>query len=218
LLQEFRSQLNALSSQTGRTYGLTLFVPADPAKIDAGFDVPQIMQYVDYVTVQGYDFHGAWESSTMHQSNLYDTPGDPSPIVFSVNKAIQAYLNRGAPSSKLVVGVPFYGRGWTGVPPGPNGNGLFQRGTGPAAGTYENGIEDYKVIKDKPGTRYRDTATGALWLYDGNNWWSYDDPQLLNQKMNYVKNNRLGGAMFWELSGDTPTGELINAIYSGLNN
>jgi chitinase len=35
-------------------------------------------------------------------------------------------------------------------------------------------------------------------------------------KAQYVRENHLRGIMFWELSGDTPDGELIDAIASGL--
>jgi chitinase len=34
--------------------------------------------------------------------------------------------------------------------------------------------------------------------------------------MGYAKNQGLGGAFFWELSGDTGGGELIGAMRSGL--
>ena len=212
LLAEFRSQLDQLSQQTGRPYNLTMFVPVDVDKIDAGLEVPQIMPHLDFITMQGYDFHGAFESSTMHQGNLYDTPGDPSPKIFSVDRGVQAYLARGANPNKLVIGAPFYGRGWAGVPPGPNGDGLFQTGTGPATGSWEPGIEDYKILKTRPGTRYRDPVAGALWLYSGGVWWTYDDPQLLLEKRNYINSLGLGGGMFWELSGDDAQGSLITAF------
>ncbi|WP_222851010.1 glycosyl hydrolase family 18 protein [Phytoactinopolyspora mesophila] len=215
LLAEFRSQLDDLEAETGRTYDLTAFLPADPAKIDAGFEVDKVFDYLDFGTVQGYDFHGAWESTANHQSNLYDTPGDPSPVQFSVDTAIQAYLAGGAPADKLVVGVPYYGRGWTGVSAGAT-NGLFQQATGPAPGTWEAGIEDYKVLVNRSGPRFRDESTGAYWLYDGTQWWSYDDPVLLTQKTGYIKDNGLGGAMIWSLDGDDSNATLTRTLHAGL--
>lgn len=218
LVKEFRRQLDELEQEVGREYDLTAFVPADPKKIDAGFEVDKIMPHFDFVTVQGYDLAGAWEPMTNHQSNIYDAPGDPSDDIWSIDTTIQAYIDRGAPRDKLVLGVPYYGRGWTGVPSGPNGDGLFQTASGAAPGTWENGIEDYKVLKNRPGQRFRDEETGALWLYDGTEWWTYDDPQLLEQKMEYVKEQSLGGAMIWSLDGDTSDGELTRALYDALNN
>jgi chitinase len=211
LLAEFRRQLDAYGATTGKKYALSAFLPADPAKITAGFEVPQIFSSLDWGTVQGYDFHGAWEPTTNHQGNLYAAAGDPAPVKFSGDLAISTYTSRGAPAAKLLLGVPFYGRGWTGV--GPANNGLFQPGSA-ATGSYEPGIEDYKVLKNRAGTRYRDTAAGALWLYDGSTWWSYDDAQVIAQKTAYVKAKGLGGVMAWELDGDD--GTLTAAVDTGL--
>src|SRR5262249_40352380 len=76
----------------------------------------------------------AAEPQPNFQSNLYSDPADPSGNGYSVNEAIQQYLSRGVPGRKLVVGVPAYGRGWTGVTPGPDGNGVYQGSTGQAEG------------------------------------------------------------------------------------
>ncbi len=211
LAAEFRRQLDAYGATVGKHFSLSAFLPADPAKIAAGFEVPQIFSSLDWGTVQGYDFHGAWEGTTMHQGNLFPVAGDPSPVKFSGDLAISSYTSKGAPASKLLLGLPFYGRGWTGV--GPANNGLFQPGTA-ATGTWEAGIEDYKVLKNRAGTRFRDTAAGALWLYDGTNWWSYDDPTVIAQKTSYVKTKGLGGVMVWELDGDD--GTLMTAVDAGL--
>jgi chitinase len=134
LVQEFRDQLDDLEDETGRDYELTAFVPADPDKVEAGYEIPQIMPNLDFLTVQGYDFHGAWdaEGPTNHQSNLVLVDGDPGPDFFSSEIAVDAYLERGADPEDLLLGLPFYGRGWEGVEPGPNGDGLFQPATAPA--------------------------------------------------------------------------------------
>jgi chitinase len=217
LLAEFRRQLNDYGKATGRNYLLTEFLPAAPAKIDAGFEVSQIFQSLDFATVQGYDLHGAWESVTNHQSNLFTSRSDPSSPRFSVDDTVRAYLSRGAPAGKIVVGVPFYSRGWTGVAPADHG--LFQPASGPAPGTWEAGVEDYKVAKGflRSGfSRYQDGDAGAAWLFDGTTFWTFDDPHVMRTKAHYVDKNDLGGIMFWELSGDTADGELIRAIAKGL--
>src|SRR5436190_1311281 len=77
LLDEFRKQLDQYGRTTGRHYLLTEFLPADASKIDAGFEVGKIFKSLDLGTVQGYDLHGAWESTTNHQSNLYTSRSDP---------------------------------------------------------------------------------------------------------------------------------------------
>ena len=219
LLAEFRRQLDAYGRATGNRYLLTAFLPAAPAKIDAGFEVSRIFSSLDFATVQGYDLHGAWEPVTNHQSNLFTSPLDPSSPRFSVLDTVVAYLRRGAPARKLVVGVPFYSRGWTGV--GTAGNGLYQSATGPAPGTWEAGADDYKVVKALLGagyTRYNDVRAGASWLYNPATgiFWTFDDPWVLTAKAVLARATGFGGIMFWELSGDTPDGELVRALARGL--
>jgi hypothetical protein len=46
----------------------------------------------------------------------------------------------------------------------------------------------------------------------GSDWWSYDTPRTIKGKMKFKDAQRLGGTFFWELSGDTTDGELINPI------
>jgi chitinase len=212
LIQEFRSQLDAYGASVGRTYDLTAFLPADLAKIDAGIN-PAIFNHLTYATVQGYDFYGAWGPQTNHQSQLRNPAANPAPANqrYSIESAINKYLSLGVPASKLVVGVPAYGRGWTNVP--NVNNGLYQNGS-PAAGSFEQGVEDYDVIKNRPGTVFRDNTNGAVWKYDGSTFWSYDDPQLVQSKGQWVKTNGLGGLMIWSLDGDD--GSLVSAMQTGL--
>jgi chitinase len=217
LLHEFRKQLHAYGKTTHKDYLLTAFLPASSDKIRAGFEVPDIFGPLDFGSVQGYDFHGTWEPTTNHQSNLYTSPNDPSSPRYSDDAVVREYLRRDAPPKRLVVGVPFYSRGWTGV--APAGNGLYQPATGAAPGTWEPGVEDYKVAKQflaNGYTRYQDNQAGAAWLFNGTTFWTFDDPPVMAAKADYVRRNRLGGIMFWELSGDTPNGELVSAIANGL--
>jgi chitinase len=216
LAREFRAQLDAYGKATGKDYLLTAFLPADSGKIDAGFEAGEIFDSLDFGTVQGYDLHGTWEPTTNHQSNLFTSSKDPASPRYSVDKTVKAYLKRGAPAGDLVVGVPFYSRGWTGV--GSASNGLYQSSTGPAPGVWEAGVNDYKVVSELPGfTRYWDHRADAAWLYDGTTFWTYDDPSVMQLKAQYARKQRLGGVMFWELSGDTPDGDLIGALADGLS-
>jgi chitinase len=211
LLAEFRSQLNAVRP------GLLLTIAAG-----AGVDKVRVTdpaaysQYLDYINVMTYDFHGTWDSRTNHHSPLFDSPNDPrtgDQKLYNSNDAMEAFLSRGVPASKLNLGIGFYGRGWTGVP--NVNNGLYQTGSA-APGTYEAGNEDYKVLKDRPGTIFTDASARATWKYDGNTFWSYDTPAMITEKMNYVKAQNLGGAFFWEFSGDDANGTLAKTIGNGL--
>ena len=211
LLAEFRSQLNAV--RPGLL--LTVAVGAGVDKI-AATDPGQYAQYLDFINLMSYDFHGTWEPRTNHHSALFDSPNDPSTgdvRFYNSNDAVEAFLARGVPASKLNLGIGFYGRGWTNVP--NVNNGLYQSGSA-AAGTYEAGNEDYRVLKNLAWPSFIDPVARAHWIYNGTTFWSFDNPAIVTEKMNYAKVQGLGGAFFWELSGDDAQGTLAKTMSAGL--
>jgi chitinase len=218
LLAEYRSQLGKLGRATHRSYDLTAFLTANPTALDAGFEVSKVFSLLTFATVQGYDFHGTWEPLTNQQSALRSPAADPTKANFSSQTAVDALLKRGAPRDKIVLGVPFYGHGWTGVT--NQDHGLFQPSTGPAPSRFDAGTEDYKALKDlvSGGTYkvYRDNVAGHAWIFDGNTFWTYDDPIEMRRKARYINDRGLGGAMIWSLDGDTSNGELIAALHDSL--
>jgi chitinase len=217
LLAEFRRQLDAYGRSVGRHFALTAFLPANPATMDAGFEGKKIFKYLDFATLQGYDFHGSWDADTNQQSALREPAGDPVSPDFTLDRTVQSWLARGAPRDKVVVGIPYFGRGWTGVTGG--GDGLFQPAAGPAPATWEAGYEDYKVLATLPGQGYqlyRDRRAGHAWLFDGTTFWTFDDPVVVAQKSRYVRAERLGGTMAWSLDGDDANATLTKAIDAAL--
>jgi chitinase len=209
----FKNVMSALRSRFGSGNLVTAAITADGTsggKIDAA-DYGGAAQYVDWYNVMTYDYFGAFTPSgpTAPHSPLTSYAGIPIAGFYSDN-AIQKLKSKGIPSSKLLLGIGFYGRGWAGVTQSAPGG----TATGPAPGTYEQGIEDYKVLKTRcPSTG---TVAGTAYAYCGGQWWSYDTPGTIGGKMSYSKGQGLGGAFFWELSGDTTNGELITAMKSGL--
>ena len=215
LCHEFREQLDALGRSTKKKYLLTAFLPAAPAKIDAGFEGDKIFKYLDFGTVQGYDFHGSWETRANQQSAITVPKGAPDNPDFSVEVAINAWIKAGAPRRELVLGVPYYSQGWTGITSG--GNGLFATATGAAPGLFAAGTEDYKTVKNLPGFKvHRDLRSGHAWLFDGTTFWTYDDPAQMIQKSLYIRAKGLGGAMMWSLDGDDANASLTKALAAGL--
>jgi chitinase len=209
----FKNVIAALRSRFGSASLVTAAITADGTnggKIDSA-DYGGAAQYLDWYNVMTYDYFGAWASAgpTAPHSPLYSYNGIPTAGFYS-DAAIQKLKSMGVPGSKLLLGIGFYGRGWTGVTQSAPGGSA----TGPAPGTYEQGIEDYKVLKTScPATG---TVAGTAYAFCGGKWWSYDTPGTIGGKMSYAKNQGLGGSFFWELSGDTGNGELITAMKNGL--
>ncbi|MEU3228420.1 glycoside hydrolase family 18 protein [Streptomyces sp. NPDC006976] len=201
--------LSALRSKFGTDNLVTAAISADGSeggKLDS-VDYGGAAQYLDWYNPMTYDFFGAWDAQgpTAPHSPLTSYTGIPKEG-FNSEAAIEKLKAQGVPASKLLLGIGFYGRGWTGVTQDEPGG----TATGAAPGTYEAGIEDYKVLKNScPATG---TVAGTAYAHCGTNWWSYDTPATIGTKMEYKNQQGLGGTFFWELSGDTTDGELIKAI------
>ncbi|MFI5974205.1 glycosyl hydrolase family 18 protein [Streptomyces sp. NPDC051452] len=209
----FKNVMAALRAKFGSGNLVTAATTADGSaggKIEAA-DYAGAAQYVDWYNVMTYDFFGAWDAKgpTAPHSPLNSYSGIPKDG-FTTADALAKYKAVGVPAKKLLIGIGFYGRGWTGVTQDAPGG----TATGPAAGTYEQGIEDYKVLKSScPATG---TVAGTAYAHCGSNWWSYDTPATIASKMAWAKSQGLGGAFFWEFSGDTTNGELVSAISNNL--
>ncbi|MGW3650563.1 glycoside hydrolase family 18 protein [Streptomyces sp. NPDC000878] len=205
----FKNVMAALRAKFGSRNLVTAAITADATpggKIDAA-DYAGAARYVDWYNPMTYDFFGAWAATgpTAPHSALNSYPGIPQAGYYT-SATIAKLKGLGIPASKLLLGIGFYGRGWTGVTQSAPGG----TATGPAAGTYEAGFEDYKVLKTKcPATG---TVGGTAYAKCGSDWWSYDTPATIATKMAYKNQQGLGGTFFWELSGDTSNGELIRAI------
>ncbi|MGV9454239.1 glycoside hydrolase family 18 protein [Streptomyces sp. NPDC003635] len=205
----FKNLMQALRAKFGTGNLVTAAITADATaggKIDAA-DYAGAAQYVNWYNPMTYDYFGAWDAAgpTAPHSPLRSYSGIPKADMHS-SATIAKLRSLGIPAAKLLLGIGFYGRGWTGVTQSAPGG----TATGPAAGTYEQGIEDYKVLKTKcPATG---TVGGTAYAKCGNNWWSYDTPATIAAKMTYKNQQGLAGTFFWELSGDTANGELIKAI------
>ena len=66
--------------------------------------------------------------------------------------------------------------------------------------------------------RFRHPEAEVPWLYDParGTMLTYDDPESIGRKTDYVLAEGLGGVMFWELSGDDKESSLLTAISSRL--
>lgn len=224
LLQETREKLTAAGAQDGRSYLLTIAGHANPSYASTT-ELDAIAEILDWINIMTYDFHGDWEQTTNHNASLYSDPNDPDTAnKFSADMAINAYLNAGVPASKIVMGIPLYGRGWKNCAPGPRGDGLYQactpdyNGSVVPNGTWDNyesgptGMFDYGDLAaayvNKNGfTRYWSQTSQVPYLYNPSSkiFISYEDPQSIAAKAAFIKNRSLGGAMIWELSEDCRT-------------
>lgn len=220
LLQAIRSALDAHGRETGRTYLLSAAMPAAPERVSA-IELNKVAGILDFLNIMTYDFFGAWDPVTGHNSPLYSqSQGEQA---FSLDAAYRLYhVTYGVAASKLNVGVGFYGRSFKGTT-------LFGPHQGVDAATFSQDDGSpmyYNIVKSMAGGKYKrfwDAKSQVPYAVDaaGDSFISYDDPQSVLLKAAYVKEKKSRGVIIWEITGDvmedgsTPLLDEINAGFAG---
>lgn len=230
LLKELRSQLDEAGEKDGKYYLLTAATAAGMDKI-THLELAKIGRYLNFINIMAYDMHMGFTQLTNHQGPLYVNPSNPEPDIGplylkskgNIDAVVKAYVEGGFPREKIVIGVPFYGRAWTLA--GDGGQGPFQKATGELPrGTWEPGCYDYDdVLKNLEGQFYFDEQAQAAYFIGTEKrgdkpvkvFISLDNPQSLERKVTYVKQNGLAGIMFWELTSNRDN-TLLETIWKGL--
>ncbi|MBK6767309.1 MAG: glycoside hydrolase family 18 protein [bacterium] len=221
-----RVKLDSLESVYNREFLLTMAASATEEHIQ-NLDWSGLMNALDFVNVMCYDFSGAWAEYTYFNAPLYMDAANPfaEPVhsTFNSDNAMQAFLQEGVPRDKLVLGIPFYGKGFANV--NTANNGLYQSFSGVSPhGTWENGFYDYWDVienyEDQNGfTRYYNAISRVSYLFNPAThvFITYDDTVSIREKCDYVLSENFGGAMFWELAADRD-GVLLETVYDTFTN
>lgn len=215
LVESVREHLDALSDERGLAghdrYLLTIASNDDEDYFEHT-EMGEVQEHLDFVNVMSYDMFSIGSPTTGHHAGLYQS--GPDAPARTTQAAIRRHLEAGIPPEKVVLGAAFYGRGWTDV--NPESSGLHQ-----PFGEWYDFIHYSDLVEsliDKNGfVRHWDDAAKApfLWNPESRTFISYDDPESMRHKAEFVKAQGLGGVMYWHHSYD-PTQELLNALYEGL--
>ncbi|SPQ18303.1 e71f42b1-ef18-455d-b56f-48d7505f31bd [Thermothielavioides terrestris] len=215
LLQTCRQALDAYAAAhaPGYHFELTVAAPAGPQNYNT-LDVAAMDPLLDAWHLMAYDYAGPWDSTTGHQANLHASARNPLATKFSTDRAVADYIGRGVPARKLVLGLPLYGRAFEAT----KGLGLPYAGVGP--GSFQPGIWLYRDLP-RPGAAavlYDDEA-GASYSFDAETGElvSYDTLRSAAAKAEYLVRKGMGGAVFWEASGDkVGNASLVGALAGGM--
>lgn len=216
LIKGFRS---ALAGQAGsdhhQSYLLTAAMGIDDNYLK-NIEVDSVQKYLDYINLMTYDIYSGGDKTTGHLSNLYQSKS-PHPIRVSTTEAIEKYIKKGVPADKIVMGLPFYGRGWTMV--NNKDKGLYQPSSGYRFSLSHDSLANAYI--DKNGfKRYWDRKAKSpyLWNPDSHTFITYANEKSFKYKVRYVKEHQLAGVMFWEYSHDIKKQQLLNKLYEYINN
>jgi len=187
---------------------LTAAVPASFEAIAAGYDVPELAKYLDYINVMTYDFHGQWENRVGHNSPLFPLNSASSfQKKLTVDYSAKEWVRQGAPLEKLIIGMPVYGRTFQLADPTKFDIGAEALGGG-EAGRYtgESGFLSYYEICDflhQPNTTLVwDNEQQVPFAYRDDQWVGFDDERSLRTKVAWLKTEGFGGIMIWSVDLD----------------
>ena len=188
------------------------------SKSDAKYvDWKTAMNYLDYVNVMTYDMGAApnGHNSPLHRGDRFTHR--------SWDESVDAHVKAGVPKNRMVMGCPFYGKAEKNP---SDANKVFVDSKGNVgysikyydivpvvqSGTYKG------VTLSKKLHRVWDAKSTVPYMADdtGRNYLSYDDPESIEAKGLYVKNNGHLGAMFWEYRSDTSDHALLKALVKGV--
>lgn len=148
-------------------------------------DFKAVLPYLDYVNVMSYDMG----TQHTHHAALYRSGYSGH---CTADEAVRKHIDAGVPRQKIVMGMPFYGRGVEGYVP------------------YREGASSDMEFWD-------DTAKVPMILDSlGNMLFGYENARSIAEKCRYIVSSGLRGGMYWEYNADNATHDLARAVYEGL--
>lgn len=210
MLKSVREALDSLGKLNNTHYLSTIASAGFKEYLDVN-DMAEAQKYLDFINIMTYDFIVQGTKPTGHHTNLFAEGRENR----SAENAVLDHVDAGIPIEKLVMGMAFYGRSWVEV--NPENNGLYQMGKAGKGFPY-SAIEGLMASGDY--VRYWDDVSKAPYLWNAKDkiFVTYEDPESIFNKVQFIKKHNMGGAMFWEYNEDSNERTLLNAIHNGFNN
>lgn len=200
LLQYLRAALDELEITNGQDYLLTSCFGAAQERMES-IEWENVIPLVDMVNLMTYDFHGSWDTLSNHHTPLYSPEvGNPDWCFDGTfTKLTQEY---NVPAEKINIGIAFYGKALA------NCTQLYGLHTGYDGATFwedEGQPLYYNILKKMDQFTYHwDNQVKCPYLVGNsiNTFVTFDNPESVALKANYVKENNAKGIIIWEITGD----------------
>lgn len=219
LVRELRESFDGEAKSSGKPrLILSAAVPASFEAIAAGYDVPVINKYLDFMNVMTYDFHGDWEQVVGHNSPLYSLNSATAyQKKLTLDFSAAEWVRQGASKENLVIGLPTYGRTFTLANPNLTDiDAPAARGGRPGQYTKESGFLSFFEVCEmlkREATLVWDNEQMIPYAYKGDQWVGFDDPRSFKTKVQWLKQNGYSGIMIWSVDMDDFAGTCMGMKY-----
>ena len=194
----FTLLLAALRKRLGDDAMLTIAAGASEDYVQ-NTEMDKVAPLLDYVQVMTYDLANAYVQKTGHHTNLHNY--EAAAYVSSVRQAVEMFIQAGVPAEKIVIGAAFYSRRWRNVKNENRGYNQPAETIGDFGPDYGDLMENY--MNQNGFVRYWDDEAKAPYLFDGQDYITYDDEASIGCKIDYLKEKGLLGIMYWEYRCDS---------------
>ncbi|XP_038710983.1 class V chitinase CHIT5a-like [Tripterygium wilfordii] len=167
-------------------------------KVYRRYPVGSIDRYLDWASPMCFDYHGSWNTS---QTGAHAALFDPKSNI-STSYGLQSWIRAGVRPSKLVMGLPLYGKTWELKDPNVNGIGAPAVGLGPGVEGVLHFSELVDYIGAHSASALYDPVTVSAYAYGGTTWIGFDDATSTKVKIGFARAHGLRGYFFWALSFD----------------
>ena len=209
MMKTLREKLDKASAEDNKPYLLTAAVTAS-SWVLGGVSSNEYAKYLDFLSVMSYDFHGGWNEFVENLANIYPDPADKETAsmlmpVLCMDWAYRYY--RGVlPPEKIIMGIPYYTRGWENVQGGTNG--LHGTSKTPASGKYNIWGDDLdgdgnlepaganplwhvlNLLEEDPNLKVHWDDVGKVpyvWQDNEKVFLSFENEQSIDERINYIK-------------------------------
>lgn len=160
-------------------------------------DFQGMLPYVDYINVSGYNLSiPKEEAPLLHQSALFPSKKYGK---WCIEKSIEKHLKKGIPPHKILLGIPFYGRG---------------------KDPYPSYLDSNQFEKYSKTTVWGwDEEAGVPYGYntDGEAILTFDNEKSIELKSNFIRENGLAGAFIWNYDSDYKDKRLSKALHKAMD-
>ncbi len=171
------------------------------------FDIAGLSAAVDQFIIMGYDYYYGGSTTAGPTDPLFNFQTSYN---YTLSKSVTYYLKQGVPASKLLLGLPYYGREWqTTASTIPSST---------VSGGY-SGSRTYKYVRDNAATysnrQWDANSYTPYYVYQTSGQWRQcfiDDAYSLGKRFDLVNLRGLGGIGIWALGYDDGYSELWNKI------